>query len=90
MNGLTYPDHISLKRWSADLVFRYRYDRLPILTDEDKWQDWANSIVGTGVFKENAAPSASTVKNNANIDNFNDWKEWAKAVYIVMIKVKNN
>jgi len=90
MNGLTYPEHISLKRWAADLVFRYRYDRLPILTDENKWQDWANAVVATGAFKENNAPSASSVKNSSRVDSFKDWQAWAKAVYIVMVRAKNN
>ena len=90
MHGLTYPYNISLSRWAADLAFRFKRARIPVLTNEEKWQDWANAVVAIGVFRENAAPSASKVKGSSASDTYDNWETWAKAVYSVMIGVKND
>lgn len=88
MSGLPFPQFISLKQWAAELLRIYKSERLPVLLDEDKWQDWANYVAGTGVFRVNGIPSATGIKNAKKADSFKDWQEWAKAVYIIMIKVK--
>ena len=84
---LPFPTHfMTAKRWAAELLRIYRYERLPILLEEDKWQEWGAHVAGVGVFKENGIPSPTTVKGSGKVDNFKNWQEWAKAVYIIMIK----
>ena len=90
MSQLPFPQFISVKQWAAELVRIYKKDRLPVLYDEDKWQEWANIVAGSGVFRTNAIPSATTIKGSNKVDSFKSWQEWAKAVYIIMIKVKDN
>ena len=90
MSQLPFPQLISLKQWSAELLRIYKAERLPILRDEEKWQEWANIVAGSGTFRTNSIPSATGIKNAKKTDSFKDWQEWAKAVYIIMIKVKNN
>lgn len=85
---LPFPQFISLKQWSAELLRIYKSDRLPILRDEEKWQDWANTVAGSESFRRNGIPSATNVRKATKNDNFKDWQEWAKAVYIIMIKDK--
>ena len=88
ISPLPFPQHISVKRWAAELVRIYKEERLPVLYDEEKWQEWANYVAGTGIFRTNGIPSATEIKNLKKTDSFKDWQEWAKAVYIIMIKVK--
>lgn len=88
ISPLPFPQHISVKRWAAELVRIYKEERLPVLYDEEKWQEWGNIVAGTGVFRTNAIPSTTTVKNAKKTDSFKNWEEWAKVVYIIMIKVK--
>jgi hypothetical protein len=88
MSQLPFPQYISAKQWAAELLRVYRDERLPILYDEDKWKEWANYVAGTGIFRANGIPSATGIKNSKKIDSFKGWQEWAKAVYIIMIKIK--
>lgn len=89
MSQLPFPTiFMTEKRWAAELLRIYRTERLPILLDEDKWQEWANTIAGIGVFRENGIPSAISIKDSKKADSFKNWQEWAKAVYIIMIKVR--
>ena len=86
---LVYPEHITLKRWAAELIRIYPKDRLPILLDEEKWTEWANMVAGTGTFKRNAVPGGTKIVNNAKQPTFKDWQTWAKQVYSIMIKSKD-
>jgi hypothetical protein len=88
ISNLPFPQYISIKSWAAELVRIYKEERLPVLYDEDKWQEWGNIVAGTGIFRTNAIPSTTTIKNAKKTDSFKNWQEWAKAVYIIMIKVK--
>jgi len=88
MSQLPFPQFISIKQWSAELLRIYKTDRLPILRDEENWQEWANIVAGSGTFKTNAIPSATGIKYSKKVDSFNTWQDWAKAVYIIMINVK--
>lgn len=90
MSQLPFPKFISVKQWAAELVRIYKSDRLPVLYDENKWQEWANIVAGSGKFRTNSIPSATNVKNSQKTNSFKNWEEWAKAVYIIMIKVKDN
>jgi hypothetical protein len=85
---LPYPEHITLKRWAAELIRIYPKDRLPILLDEEKWQEWANMVASTGTFKRNNIPGGNKVVNNDKQDLFKDWQSWAKSVYSIMINAK--
>ena len=88
MAQLPFPQFISLKRWAAELLCTYRTERLPVLIDEENWQEWANGIAGAALFRSNGVPSATNNKYSKKNNNFKDWQEWAKAVYIIMMKVK--
>lgn len=90
MSQLPFPQFISVKQWAAELVRIYKKDRLPVLYDETKWQEWANIVAGSGVFRTNGIPAATSIKDSKKADSFKSWEEWAKAVYTIMIKVKDN
>lgn len=79
---------ISLERWAAELLRVYSDERLPILLDEEKWKDWADVVAGTGIFKRHTIPSATGIKSDEKVDSFKDWEEWAMAVYIKIIKIR--
>lgn len=87
---LPFPKDISMKKWACELIRIYKKERLPILVDEEKWQEWANIVAGSGVFRTNAIPSATRVQGSNKVDTYRDWQEWAKAVYTIMINAKNN
>lgn len=88
MPRLPIPEYIGFKQWSVEIIRLYKNERLPIVIDEDKWEEWGTSIAGIGIFKTNAIPSPSVVKDGRKINTFKTWQDWAKAVYTIMIKVK--
>lgn len=79
------PEFVSLKNWSAALVIDFPSELLPILTDENKWQEWAAIVVTTGIFSKYGLPSPYVVKNGIRDSRFREWKEWAKVVYMSLI-----
>ncbi len=81
---VVYPEYISLKNWAGALVADNSSSYLPALQDEDKWQEWATIVAGTGIFKRNSVPSPSAIYKGNRKDNFKDWKEWAKVVYLLL------
>jgi hypothetical protein len=88
MAQLPFPELISLKRWSNEVLTVYKNERLPILTDENNWQEWANIVAGSGIFRRNSVPSATSVKYTGKMSSYKDWKAWAKAFYIIMINAR--
>lgn len=85
LDTVPFPQYISLKRWSAEFLRIYRNERLPILLDEDKWKDWANIVAGYDIFRKKNIPYASGKSHK-----FENWEDWAKEVYIVLIKNRGN
>ncbi len=81
---MVWPEYIGLKDWAASLVIDYPKEFTPLLENEDDWQAWGATIVSTGVFAQANAPSPFTVSEGRKKENFQDWTEWAKALYIVM------
>ena len=84
-----WPEYISLKDWSAALVFDYFNEPLPILTDEEKWAEWGAIVAGTGIFARTNIPSPITITKEKREASFKEWKEWAKVVYSLMANEKH-
>jgi len=79
-----YPKHIGLKYWAATVVNDYDTECLPILTNEEEWEEWASIVAGTGAFLRAGVPSPSSIKMGAKEKNFKDWDGWAKVVFNIM------
>ena len=82
---IIWPEYISIKDWAANLVYDYPKEHLPILEDEEKWEDWAAIVAGTGVFARNDIPAPFSFEEGEKKQEFKDWQEWAKTVYNLMI-----
>jgi len=88
INNLPFPKYITFEKWSAELIKNYKDERLPVPRAGEEWQEWANKIAGVGVFRTNGIPSATNTKGAKKANQFKNWDDWAKAVYIVMINAK--
>ncbi len=82
---IVWPEYIDVKDWAANLIVDYPDEYLPILEDADKWEDWASTVAGTGVFARNDIPAPFSVTEGEKKQDFKDWQEWAKTVYNLMI-----
>lgn len=78
------PEYISLKDWAGALVADYFNEPLPILENEEKWEEWGTIVATTGVFATNNIPAPSKINEGRKSSGFKDWQEWAKAVYSLM------
>lgn len=85
-----WPEYISLKNWSSALIADYPNAFLPFLQDETKWQEWGAAVVGTGVFSRSNVPSPFSITQGVKKENFKDWQEWAKVVYMIVNNESNN
>lgn len=81
---VVYPEYITLKNWAGALAADNASSYLPALIDEDRWQEWAAIVAGTGVFQRNRVPSPFSIYKGSRKENFKDWKEWAKVVYLLL------
>ena len=82
---IVWPEYIDVKDWAANLIVDYPDEYLPVLEDADKWEDWASTVAGTGVFARNDIPAPFSVTEGEKKQEFKDWQEWAKTVYNLMI-----
>ena len=82
---IVWPEYIDVKDWAANLIVDYPDEYLPVLEDADKWEDWASTVAGTGVFARNDIPAPFSVTEGEKKQDFKDWQEWAKTVYNLMI-----
>jgi hypothetical protein len=78
------PEYIGLIDWAAALISDFSEEPIPKLQDENKWQEWAAIVAGTGVFQNANIPPPFTISEGKKTDNFKDWTEWATAVYSLM------
>jgi len=79
---IIWPEYISLKDWAADLIGTYSKEFLPILEDEDKWQEWGAIVAGTGIFAKAGVPTPFSLVQGKKQADFESWQEWAKIIYI--------
>lgn len=86
---IVWPEYIDIKDWAANLIADYPDEYLPVLEDADKWEDWASIVAGTGVFARNDIPAPFSVTEGEKKQDFQDWQEWAKTVYNLMINSGN-
>jgi hypothetical protein len=84
MIKVLWPQYVTLKLWSAQLVSEYASEYLPILRDENKWQEWAMIVAGSGPFSRANVPKPFNVRGGHKNANFKTWDQWAKVVYLVM------
>ncbi|CAB4124174.1 hypothetical protein UFOVP51_56 [uncultured Caudovirales phage] len=87
---VVYPEYIDLKNWAGALIADNPSSYLPILQDESKWQEWAAIVAGTGVFQRNRVPSPFSIYKGSRKENFKDWTEWAKVVYLLLNNESKN
>lgn len=78
------PEYIGIKDWFASLVIDYPKEIIPILENEEDWPTVGATIVGAGVFAKANVPSPFTISEGKKKQNFQDWAEWAKTVFIIM------
>ena len=79
-----YPKFISIKYWAATVLSDYNNEPLPILRNEEEWEEWGAIVAGTGVFLRARIPSPVSIKKGTKESNFKDWESWAKVVYNIM------
>ena len=84
-----WPEYITLNNWAAALVADRPNAFLPLLQDENKWQEWGAAVVGTGVFARSSVPSPFSIVQGAKKEDFKDWQEWAKVVYLIVNNESN-
>lgn len=68
------PVYTSLNDWCSSLRIDLPYDDVPQLIHDD-WKGFGNSLVQTGIFATNNAPSPN---------DYNKWEDWAFAVYYLL------
>lgn len=71
-----WPWGIDAYDWFDNLIIDYPYENLPILKDSENWQETASIIAATGEFSKRGCPSP---------DNYEEYEDWAKEVYAIMI-----
>jgi hypothetical protein len=86
---VVWPEYITLNNWAGALVADYPNAALPLLHDENKWQEWGAAVVATGIFAHSGVPSPFSITQGTKKDNFKDWQEWAKVVYLIVNNESN-
>lgn len=81
---MVMPKYITLKNWAGSLNIDYPNDILPILRNEEEWEEWATIVANTGTFKNAAIPTPASLKKEQNNNEPSNWNEWAKTVYYIM------
>ncbi len=84
MIKVVWPFNISLSYWAACLVADFPEDGLPILEDENNWQEWGAIVANTGSFQRANIPSPLVIKEGEKKELFPDWANWAKVVYTIL------
>lgn len=79
-----YPKYISLKYWAATIMTDYANEPLPILVNEEQWEEWGAIVAGTGIFLRASVPSPFSIVRGKKQQNFKDWQGWAKIMYNIM------
>ena len=82
--SVVWPEYITLNNWAGALVADYPNAYLPLLHDENKWQEWGAGVVGTGVFARSGVPSPFSITQGKKKEDFKNWQEWAKTVYLIV------
>ena len=82
---IIWPEYIDINDWAANLIADYPNEYLPMLDDPDKWQDWASVVAGTGIFAKKEIPSPLSFESGTRTEEFDNWQEWAKTVYNLMM-----
>lgn len=78
------PERISLNDWAAALVYDYATENLPLLQDDESWQEWGTIVANTGVFLKASLPAPITYAKGEKKENYKEWDSWAKVVYTIM------
>lgn len=79
-----FPEYIDFFEWGCALIADNSASYLPVPPrDESKWQEWGAIVAGTGIFRLNRVPSPFSVYKGNRKDNFKDWREWARIVYLL-------
>lgn len=74
--GLVYdPRGHTFESWSALMVEAYASQQLQMGLTEDKWQEFAQSMLAIELFNNSAIPQPAAFKH---------WNEWAEAVVNVV------
>jgi hypothetical protein len=84
MIKVIWPAYISLTDWAAALLQDYPDENLPILQDEESWEDWGNIVANSGIFARAAIPMPTSIKSGEIKKNFQTWDKWAEIVYTIM------
>ena len=63
------PVGISLLDWAQQLRSEYSEDDIPVLYNQNDWQNWGNSLRLIGTFSGASIPRT---------ESFSDWREWAQ------------
>jgi hypothetical protein len=82
--AVVWPEYITLNDWAGALVVDYPKAYLPLLDDEQKWKEWGQFVVGRGIFARNNVPPPFSLFQGARKEDFKDWQEWAKVVYLLV------
>jgi hypothetical protein len=62
---------VSLKLWADRLVEDFGRDNVPVLEDEENWQEWGNSLIQERSFAQAGCPETT---------GFDSVDQWAQAV----------
>lgn len=83
------PQYILLEDWAAQLILNYPNEPLPLLENENKWQEWGAVVANTGIFKRAAIPPPFTMNDGQKTVNFETWQKWGEVVYNLMANEQN-
>lgn len=81
---VVWPEYISLRDWSSRLIADYTREQLPLLDNEDDWQEWAALVATTGIFERAGVPAPFEISEGQEKPLFTAWEDWAKIVYMVI------
>ncbi len=71
MTSPILPIGINFKDWANELRNSFPSQNIPIVTDENEWQNFSNVLKLNRCFEEKYLPDANSFKN---------WKDWASQV----------
>jgi len=86
--NVVYPRYISLRDWTSRLIADFQEEQLPLLDNENTWQEWATTVAGTGIFERAGVPAPFTIEQGEKKSLFSSWENWAEVVYMLIFETQ--
>jgi len=86
--NVVWPQYISLADWSSRLIADFTDEQLPLLDDEQNWEEWGTLVATTGIFERAGVPVPFDTEEGRKRSLFPSWEEWAKTVYMLILETE--